>query len=128
MGDVARAPDRPELDAMKQLVAGAMCAGATGFSTGLFYAPQSFATTEEVIALAREAGQRHRRVLAEPVWRNHVKWRSSRTQRMSSTPAAVRVPQTRIGEVVDVPRVVFSVDEERNLCVNQSVSRERSDN
>ena len=58
LGDVARAPDRTELDAMKQLVAGAMCAGATGFSTGLFYAPQSFATTEEVIALAREAGQR----------------------------------------------------------------------
>ena len=43
---------------MKRLVARAMCEGALGFSTGLFYAPQSFATTEEVIALAREAATR----------------------------------------------------------------------
>jgi N-acyl-D-aspartate/D-glutamate deacylase len=35
-----------------------MCEGAIGFSTGLFYAPQSFATTEEVIALAKEAAVR----------------------------------------------------------------------
>jgi N-acyl-D-aspartate/D-glutamate deacylase len=35
-----------------------MCEGAIGFSTGLFYAPQSFASTEEVIALAKEAAQR----------------------------------------------------------------------
>ena len=43
---------------MRQLVAAAMCQGALGLSTGLFYAPQSFATTEEVIALAREAAAR----------------------------------------------------------------------
>jgi N-acyl-D-aspartate/D-glutamate deacylase len=35
-----------------------MCHGALGLSTGLFYAPQSFATTGEVIVLAREAGKR----------------------------------------------------------------------
>jgi N-acyl-D-amino-acid deacylase len=35
-----------------------MCQGALGLSTGLFYAPQSFAKTEEVAALAREAGAR----------------------------------------------------------------------
>jgi N-acyl-D-aspartate/D-glutamate deacylase len=35
-----------------------MCQGALGLSTGLFYAPQSFATTNEVVALAREAGMR----------------------------------------------------------------------
>ena len=53
-----RASDPRELDAMKALVAGAMCEGAAGFSTGLFYAPQSFSRTEEVIALAREAASR----------------------------------------------------------------------
>ena len=43
---------------MRRLVAAAMCQGALGLSTGLFYAPQSFAQTDEVVALAREAGAR----------------------------------------------------------------------
>ncbi|MDB5460277.1 MAG: amidohydrolase, partial [Caulobacteraceae bacterium] len=54
----ARAPSPAELDQMKALVAKGMCEGAIGFSTGLFYAPQSFAKTEEVIALAKEAAKR----------------------------------------------------------------------
>ena len=58
LGDDARAPTPAELDQMKGLVRKGMCEGAIGFSTGLFYAPQSFSTTEEVIALAREAGSR----------------------------------------------------------------------
>jgi len=58
LGQDDRAPTAQELEQEKALVAKAMCEGATGFSTGLFYAPQSFATTEEVIAVAREAGQR----------------------------------------------------------------------
>ena len=58
LGEDARAPDAQELSAMKHLVANAMCEGARGFSTGLFYAPQSFAKTEEVIAVAREAAKR----------------------------------------------------------------------
>jgi len=58
LGRDARAPDAQELGAMKALVAKGMCEGASGFSTGLFYAPQSFAKTEEVIALAREAAIR----------------------------------------------------------------------
>jgi N-acyl-D-aspartate/D-glutamate deacylase len=43
---------------MRSMVAKGMCEGALGFSSGLFYAPQSFAKTEEVIALAREAAKR----------------------------------------------------------------------
>src|SRR3546814_18415540 len=35
-----------------------MCQGALGFSTGLFYAPQSFSKTNEVVAIAREAAIR----------------------------------------------------------------------
>lgn len=58
MGDANRAPTAAELATMRALVAAAMCQGALGLSTGLFYAPQSFAMTEEVIALAREAGTR----------------------------------------------------------------------
>jgi N-acyl-D-aspartate/D-glutamate deacylase len=58
LGDAARAPDAAELQRMQALVAGAMCEGAAGLSTGLFYAPQSFARTDEVIAVAREAARR----------------------------------------------------------------------
>lgn len=58
MGEADRAPTAAELAAMRRLVADAMCAGAMGLSTGLFYAPQSFSKTDEVIALAREAAGR----------------------------------------------------------------------
>lgn len=58
LGQDARAPSPAELDAMKALVAKGMCEGAVGLSTGLFYAPQSFATTDEVVAVAREAAIR----------------------------------------------------------------------
>jgi len=58
VGEDNRAPTPEELVKMKGLVASAMCEGALGLSTGLFYAPQSFAKTEEVIALAKEAGKR----------------------------------------------------------------------
>lgn len=54
----ARAPSASELAQMQALVAKGMCEGAIGFSTGLFYPPQSFAKTDEVIALAREAAKR----------------------------------------------------------------------
>lgn len=58
LGQDARAPSATELDAMKTLVAKGMCEGAVGLSAGLFYAPQSFATTDEVVAVAREAAIR----------------------------------------------------------------------
>jgi N-acyl-D-aspartate/D-glutamate deacylase len=55
-GDVQ--PDAAQLARMQALVAGGMCDGALGLSAGLFYAPQKFAHTEEVIAVAREAARR----------------------------------------------------------------------
>jgi N-acyl-D-amino-acid deacylase len=58
IGRADRAPGADELKRMRRLVAGAMCQGALGLSTGLFYAPQSFARTGEVVELAREAGLR----------------------------------------------------------------------
>lgn len=53
-----RTPTSAELARMKDLVANAMCDGAFGFSAGLFYTPQNFANTDEVVALASEAGKR----------------------------------------------------------------------
>ncbi|HEX4635007.1 MAG TPA: amidohydrolase family protein [Rhizomicrobium sp.] len=58
IGDAARAPTPAELDQERALAVKGMCEGAIGFSTGLFYAPQNFARTDEVIALAKEAGKR----------------------------------------------------------------------
>ncbi|HET9454251.1 MAG TPA: amidohydrolase family protein, partial [Gemmatimonadaceae bacterium] len=55
MGMSDAAPTPTQLDSMKALVARAMDAGAIGLSTGLYYAPGSYATTDEVIELARVA-------------------------------------------------------------------------
>ncbi|UCE22395.1 MAG: D-aminoacylase [Candidatus Aminicenantes bacterium] len=52
MGQEAREPTADELDQMKKLIAQGMEEGAVGFSTGLFYAPGSFAKTEEIVELA----------------------------------------------------------------------------
>jgi N-acyl-D-aspartate/D-glutamate deacylase len=53
---MSAAPASPEqLERMKALVARGLKAGAAGMSTGLFYAPGSFASTDEIIALAKNA-------------------------------------------------------------------------
>ena len=59
MGFARRAPEAAELTRMQRLLADAMEDGAWGLSTGLIYAPGSYATTEEIVELARVAG-RHR--------------------------------------------------------------------
>ncbi len=50
-----RAPTAAELDEMRALVRQAMNEGAFGLSTGLFYVPGYYATTGEVIEVARVA-------------------------------------------------------------------------
>jgi N-acyl-D-aspartate/D-glutamate deacylase len=52
----AATPTAAELDQMRQLVRQGIADGAFGLSSGLFYAPGRYASTEEVVALAREAG------------------------------------------------------------------------
>ena len=55
MGMRDERPTETELDEMKALVDQAMRDGAVGLATGLFYSPQSFSTTDEVVELARIA-------------------------------------------------------------------------
>ena len=50
-----REPTAAELETMKSMVREAMDEGAFGLSTGLFYVPGTYASTEEVIELARVA-------------------------------------------------------------------------
>ena len=57
LGNAAREPTPAEMEQAKAFIAKAMCEGAWGLSVSLFNAPQSFAKTEEVIALAKEAGK-----------------------------------------------------------------------
>ncbi len=52
-----RNPTTDELSLMKSMVAEAMEDGALGLSTGLFYVPGSFSTTNEVIELSKEASK-----------------------------------------------------------------------
>jgi N-acyl-D-amino-acid deacylase len=53
MSDARPTPE--QMEKMKALVDTAMNEGAIGLSTGLYYAPGSYATTEEIIELARVA-------------------------------------------------------------------------
>ncbi len=55
MGHENRAPSDDELARMQALVAQAMADGAVGLSSALIYAPGAFATTDEIIALAKAA-------------------------------------------------------------------------
>ncbi len=52
-----RAPSSSELAEMKSITHSAMCEGAWGFSAGLYYVPQSYSRTDEVIDLATVAGK-----------------------------------------------------------------------
>ena len=56
LGMEDRAPNEDEMAAMAQLVRDAMNEGAFGLSSGPFYAPGSYSETDELVALARVAG------------------------------------------------------------------------
>jgi dihydroorotase/N-acyl-D-amino-acid deacylase len=57
IGEENRAPTPAELDRMQALVREGMRQGAVGLSTALQYAPAPYASTGELIALAREAAK-----------------------------------------------------------------------
>lgn len=57
MGFADRDPTAAELEAMKAYIRKGMEDGAIGMSTGLFYAPGSYAKTEEVIELNKVAAE-----------------------------------------------------------------------
>jgi N-acyl-D-amino-acid deacylase len=56
-GSFLRPPTDDELRQMRALVDQAMRDGAVGLSTGLIYLPGTFATTDEIVALAKVAAQ-----------------------------------------------------------------------
>ncbi len=59
MGNLQRKPTAGEMAQMQHLVAESMQQGSLGLSTGLEYEPNRYATTEEVISLAKVAARFH---------------------------------------------------------------------
>lgn len=59
MGTSNREASKDEILKMQALIHKEMEAGAFGMSTGLFYSPGSYATTEEVIALAKTVAEQN---------------------------------------------------------------------
>ncbi len=57
LGQDSRAPTPEELERMKAIMETAMKAGAMGMTTALIYPPSSYATTNELIEMAKVAGQ-----------------------------------------------------------------------
>jgi N-acyl-D-amino-acid deacylase len=57
MGAVDRRAMPAEFDKMRSIVRQSMADGAFGLSTGLFYVPGAFTQTDEIVELARIAGQ-----------------------------------------------------------------------
>jgi len=62
-----RDPTDEELDRMRRIVRQGMAAGAFGLSSGLYYAPGSYATTEEVIELAKVVAE------FDGVYQSHIR-------------------------------------------------------
>ena len=57
LGHDARTPSAEELEKMQAIMATAMRGGAMGMTTALIYPPGSYAKTDELIAVAKVAGQ-----------------------------------------------------------------------
>ena len=94
LGDVDRAPTPAELEQMESLVATAMEQGALGVSTALIYPPGHYATTEELIALARVASQ------YGGLYASHM--RSEGQSEMTALDEAIR-----IGREANIPVEIF---------------------
>ena len=94
IGDDDRAPTPAELEQMEALVAQAMKDGALGISSALIYPPNSYAKTDELIALAKVASQ------YGGIYGTHM--RSEGASEMAALAEAIR-----IGREANLPVEVF---------------------
>jgi N-acyl-D-amino-acid deacylase len=90
IGEEDREATAAEIQTMKSMVAQAMEQGALGISTGLFYVPGSFTSTEEVIELSKVAAQYN------GIYISHM--REEAAQLIDSVNETIR-----IGEEADIP-------------------------
>jgi N-acyl-D-amino-acid deacylase len=99
MGMSDAKPTAGQLDRMKKLVDASMKEGAIGISTGLYYAPGSFSSTEEVIELARITAQHN------GIYDTHMRDESSYSIGLL---ASVR-ETIRIGEEAHLPVMISHI-------------------
>jgi N-acyl-D-aspartate/D-glutamate deacylase len=92
-------PSDEQLAQMRHLVEAAMQQGAIGISTGLYYAPGSYSSTEEVIELAKVAAQYH------GIYDTHMRDESSYT---IGLPGSVR-ETIRIGREAHLPVMISHI-------------------
>jgi dihydroorotase/N-acyl-D-amino-acid deacylase len=118
LGREDRAPTAGELATMVALVDTAMMQGALGLSTSLVYAPASYASTEELIALARAAA-RHGGIYATHL-RNEGQGFDGAFDEALSIATAADIPVEiwhlkRAGQETwgDMPRVLARIDSAR---------------
>lgn len=93
IGNEDRAPTDAELRQMVSLTEEAMCEGALGLSTGLFYAPQSYAEKGEVVTLAKVAASHG------GIYDSHIRDESSYTIGLEGAVAEA----LSIGKQADIP-------------------------
>ncbi len=99
MGASDRAPTEAELEEMKTLVREGMETGALGLSSGPFYAPGSYAETQEYIATARVAAS------YGGIYQSHIRDESNYTVGLLSAVDEV----IRIAREADLPGIVTHV-------------------
>ena len=99
MGMSDAKPTPAQIDRMKSLVDTAMNEGAIGMSTGLYYAPGSYSSTEEVIELAKVAAAHH------GIYDTHMRDESSYNIGLI---AAVR-ETNRIGQEAHLPVMISHI-------------------
>src|SRR5207244_2584373 len=93
MGMTADAPTAAQMDSMRRLIARALDEGAIGLSTGLYYAPGSYSSTEEVIEIAKVAAAKG------GLYDSHIRDESSYTIGLIASVAEV----IRIGREARMP-------------------------
>jgi N-acyl-D-aspartate/D-glutamate deacylase len=92
-------PTQAQIDQMKALVDKAMQEGAIGLSTGLYYTPGSYSSTEEVIELAKVAAAHH------GIYDTHMRDESSYNIGLQAS-----VKETiRIGEEAHLPVMISHI-------------------
>jgi N-acyl-D-aspartate/D-glutamate deacylase len=110
MGSAQRGPTADELQRMKDLLREGLQEGARGFSTGLSYAPGTFATIEELTELTR--------VAAEAGWPYHTHMRYGESTVAASLEEAIATAE-RSGVELNVshlyPRPIDPPDEADRL-------------
>ncbi len=99
MNRADRAPTPEELERMKSLVDKAMREGAAGMSTGLFYAPGSFAGPDEIAALA-ETVRRYGGIYA-----SHIRDESDYTVGLAAAIAEAIAVGERAGVTVQISHI-----------------------